>query len=63
MHSFQPLGENCPLVNEWPMNGIVAVSAGFSGVGPDVEDIGHELLPAQIYELGLMASASSSGGF
>lgn len=57
------LGENCPLVNEWLMNGTVALSAGFPGVGPDVEDIGHKLLPAQIYGLGLMASASSSGGF
>lgn len=45
------------------MNGTVAVSAGIPGVGPDVEDIGPKLLPAQIYGLGLMASVSSSSGF
>lgn len=63
MLSFLPLGENCPLVNEWLMNGTVAASAGIPGVGPDVEDVGHKLLTAQIYGLGLMASGSSSGGF
>lgn len=45
------------------MNGTVAASAGISGVGPDVEDVGHKLLTAQIYGLGLMASGSSFGGF
>ena len=36
---------------------------GIPGVGPDMEDIGHKPLPAQIYRLGLMAFALSSGGF
>lgn len=45
------------------MNGAVAVSARIPGVGPEVERVGHKPLPAQIYGLGLMVSASSSSGF
>lgn len=35
------------------------MSAGIPGVGPEVEQMGHKPLPAQIYGLCLMVSASS----
>lgn len=59
LYSFRPLGDNCALDDEQLMNGVVAVSAGMPGVGPEVERTGHKPPPAQIYGLGLMASAST----
>lgn len=32
---FQPLGDNCPLDDEWLLNGGATVSAGIPGAGPE----------------------------